>query len=57
MGVATIRAPNGIWPPGLTKKLAYWMNLLGQPLSRNYVSEILRGEPPPLDGVFRKKYI
>ena len=46
MGVATTRAPNGLGPPNPTKKMARWMDLLGQPLSRNHVFEILRGEPP-----------
>ena len=46
MGVATTRAPNGLGPPNPTKKLAHWMDLLGQQLSRNRVFEIYRGEPP-----------
>ena len=39
MGVATTRVPNGLEPPNPTKK--------GQPLSRNHVFEIFRGDPPP----------
>ena len=44
MGVATTLAPNGLGPPNPTKKLAHWMDLLGQPLSRNHIFKILRGE-------------
>ena len=33
MGVAT----NCMGPPNLIKKLAHWVKLLGQPLSRNHV--------------------
>ena len=40
MGVATTRAPNGLGPPHPTKKLDHWMELLGQPLSRNHVFAI-----------------
>ena len=47
MRVATMRAPNGLAPPDPTKKLAHWMELLGQSLSRNRVFEIFWGEPPP----------
>ena len=45
MGVSTTRAPNGLGPPNSTKKLAQWVDPLGQPLSRNHVFEIFRGEP------------
>ena len=38
---------NGLGLQIPTKKLAHWVELLGQPLSRNHVIEILRGEPPP----------
>ena len=48
MCVATTRAPNGLWPPNPTKKLAHWADLLGQPLSRKHVFEIFKGEPPHL---------
>ena len=40
MGVAATRAPND-----LTKKLAHWVDLLDQPLSRNYVFEIFKVNP------------
>ena len=46
MGVATTRAPNVLGPRNPTKKLAHWVELLGQPLSRNEVLEISMGEPP-----------
>ena len=46
MGVAATRAPDGLGPPNPTKKLAHWVDLLGQSLSRNHVFEILRVEPP-----------
>ena len=46
MGVDTTCAPNGLGPSNPTKKLAHWMDLLGQPLFRNHVFEIFRGEPP-----------
>ena len=32
-GVAKTRAPDGLGPPNPTKKLAHWVNLLGQPLN------------------------
>ena len=49
MGLATTCAPNGMGPPNPTETLAHWMNLLGQPLSRNHVFEIFMDEPrPPL---------
>ena len=40
MGVATTRAHNGLGPPNPTKKLARWVDLLDQPLSRNHVFKI-----------------
>ena len=46
MEVATMRPPNGLGPPNPTEKLAHWVDLLGQPLSRNHSFEILRPEPP-----------
>ena len=47
MGEATTRAPNGLGSPNPAKKLAHWVDLLNdQPLSRNHVLEILKGEPP-----------
>ena len=46
MGVVITRDPNGLGSSNPTKKLAHWVNLLGQPLSRNPVFEIIKGEPP-----------
>ena len=37
---------NGLGPLNPTKKLAHWVDLLIQPLSRTHVFEIFRGEPP-----------
>ena len=37
MGMATISAPYGLGPSYLTKKLANWVELLGQLLSSNHV--------------------
>ena len=48
MSVATTRTPYGLGSQNPTKKLAHHVYLLGQPLSRNRVFEIFRGEPPPL---------
>ena len=45
MDVATMRASDGLGPPNPTKKLANWVELLGQPLFRNHVFEIFRGKP------------
>ena len=51
VGVATTR-PLIVW--GLqTKKLAHWVDLLSQPLSRNHVFEIVRPEPPLNNKFFR----
>ena len=50
MGVATTAAPYGFWATNPTKKLAYWVYLLSQPLSRNRVFQNFSGEPPPLKG-------
>ena len=49
MGVATTRDPTSLRPPNPTKTLVHWVDLLGQPLSRNYIQEIFRPEPhiPP----------
>ena len=44
--VATTHASNGLGPSNPTKNLAHWVNFLGQPLSRNHVFKIFRGEPP-----------
>ena len=49
MGVVTTRDPNGLGPPNPTKKLGHWVELLGQSLSRKYVFEIFRGEPPKVE--------
>ena len=46
MGVTARLAPKGLGPQNSTKKLPHWMNLLGQPLSRNHVFENLGHEPP-----------
>ena len=46
--MATTAAPYGFWATNPTKKLAYWVYLLGQPLSRNRVFQNFSGEPPPL---------
>ena len=45
MGLDTTRAPNSLGLVNPTKMLAHWMDLLGQPLSRNQVFEIIRPEP------------
>ena len=45
--MATTAAPYGFWATNPTKKLAYWVYLLGQPLSRNRVFQNFSGEPPP----------
>ena len=37
MGVAATVAPKGLGPQDPTKKLAHWVELLGQPLSRKPV--------------------
>ena len=47
MGVAARLAPKGLGPQNSTKKLPHWMNLLGQPLSRNHVCGNLGHEPRP----------
>ena len=47
MGAATTAAPYGFWATNPTKKLAHWIYLLGQPLSRNRVFQNFSGEPPP----------
>ena len=47
MGVATTAAPYGFWATNPTEKLAHWVFLLGQPLSRNLVFQNFSGEPPP----------
>ena len=48
IGAATTAAPYGFWATNPTKKLAHWVYLLGQPLSRNRVFQNFSGEPPPL---------
>ena len=45
--MATTAAPYGFWATNPTKKLAHWVYLLGQPLSRNRVFQNFSGEPPP----------
>ena len=49
MGAATTAAPYGFWATNPTKKLAHWVYLLGQPLSRNRVFQNFSGEPPSLN--------
>ena len=49
--MATTAAPYGFWATNPTKKLAYWVYLLGQPLSRNRVFQNFSGEPPPLNAL------
>ena len=46
MGVGATVAPRGLGPRDPTKKLAQWVDLLGQPLSRKHVFEIFGPEPP-----------
>ena len=46
MGVAATVPPRGLGPQNPTKKLAQWIDLFGQPLSRKRVSEIFGSEPP-----------
>ena len=46
MGVAATVAPRGLGPQNQAKKLAQWVDLLGQPLSRKHVFEIFGPEPP-----------
>ena len=48
MGAAITAAPYGCWATNPTKKLAHWVYLLGQPLSRNRVFQNFSGEPPSL---------
>ena len=51
MGVFATVAPRGLGPQDPTKKLAQWVDLWGQPLSRKHVFEIF-GPKPPLKGKF-----
>ena len=44
MGVATTRPTNGLGLQKPTKKLADWVDLLGQPLFRNHFFEIFMGD-------------
>ena len=46
MGVATTGAPNGLGSRNPAKKLAQWVDLLGQLLSRNHVLKIFKSDPP-----------
>ena len=46
MGVAATVAPRGLKPQDPTKKLAQWVDLLSQQLSRKHVFEIFGPEPP-----------
>ena len=57
--MATTAAPYGFWATNPTKKLAYWVYLLGQPLSRNRVFQNFSGEPPLnkiTSGIFSEIY-
>ena len=52
-----LRASLIVWGRQTRPKLARWVDLLGQPLSRNYVFELFRVNPTPLMLVFvNKKY-
>ena len=46
IGVATTVAPKGLGPQDPTKKLAEWVDLLGQPLSLKHVFKIFGPKPP-----------
>ena len=46
MGVAAGVAPKGLGPQDPTKKLAYWVNLLGQQLTRKLIFQNFGPEPP-----------
>ena len=48
MSVDTMVVPRGLGPEDPVEKLAQWVDLLGQPLSRKPVFEIFGPEPPPL---------
>ena len=53
MSVAATVAPTGLGPQDPPKKLAQWVDLLGQLLSRKNVFEIFGPEPsPPLNRVY-----
>ena len=45
MGVAATVVPKGLGLQVPTKKLAHWVDLLGQPLSRKLVFKKIRSEP------------
>ena len=48
MGVAATLAPKGLRPQDPTKKLAHWVELLGQPLSQKKFSKVFGLNPLPL---------
>ena len=50
--MATTHTSNGLGPPEPTKKLAHWVELLGQLLSWNHFFENFRGEPSLNDDYF-----
>ena len=54
--MATTAAPYGFWATNPTEKLAHWVYLLGQPLSRNRVFQNFSGEPPPLKFKLENNY-
>ena len=47
MGVTATVAPKGLGPQVSTKKLAHWVNLLGQSLSLKLVLKKFGSEPHP----------
>ena len=46
MGVAATVAPMDLGPQDPSKKLAQWVERLGQPLSRNHIFKVFGPEPP-----------
>ena len=46
MGVAATVAPKGLGPQDPTKKLAHWVDLLNQPLTRKLVFKNFGPESP-----------
>ena len=46
MGVTATVAPKRLGPQDPTKKLAHWVNLLSQPLTRKLVFKNFGPEPP-----------
>ena len=52
MGVAATLAPKGLGHKDPTKKLAHWVDLLGQLFSKNNVFKKLGPEPPSFSATF-----